>query len=474
MDIVLNCPQCGAEVDLAEDAHVFRCRYCSSILKPTGRNEIQSFFFPPRNTPEQAAGSLDQALRGKMPSFRIKSNLLVYAPYWRVQGMLFQWAFGRLYETTLYGGTSYDHFKRLRSASYHRTFPAFSAERWGLHSLGLRAQVVKMYPYSRSSMGEAAFVLRQDVPLDHAVRVALQSPYPANTEGGERVEILKTQLIGERYTLVYFPFHCFKVRQGKEERTLILDGLADKIIRGDLDLDSLASDAEAQAIPYRPLDFIPFKCPDCGWDLPYRPKARVHLCRTCGKAWEEMGGAFRETAFKFVSPGEVEDMGEAWTYLPFWVLTASIQTPGKTYGNLKEFYELFPLPRVQDSDVLSRQPIRFFIPAFRVKNPVAVDKFAAQLTRTQPSFRGLDPERTDFRKIRTADLSLPLKEALEMAHLLLFSMTPKRARRTLEKIKDASVALGGGDLLWLPFFERGIFLREATTDFAIQKNCLEI
>ena len=75
------------------------------------------------------------------------SDYLVYAPYWRVRGLLFQWVFGRHYQQALYGTTSIDHFKKLRAVSYHRTFPAFDAERWGVFSLGLRAQVLKMRPH---------------------------------------------------------------------------------------------------------------------------------------------------------------------------------------------------------------------------------------------------------------------------------------------------------------------------------------
>jgi hypothetical protein len=321
-------------------------------------------------------------------------------------------------------------------------------------------------------MGEGAVVLRQDVSLDQAVKAALQTPYPGSGDGKETVEILKTQLIGEHFSLLYFPFYCFEAEGGGEEMTLIVDGLNGMVVKGQMDPDALKADDTA--IPHKPLGFIPFKCPNCGWDLPFRPNSRVHLCRICAKAWQEAGGAFHETAFHVAGAGERTEAIEGWIYLPFWVLTAEIKTSGKTYQSLKDFYDLFPLPKVQDPGVLSQRPIRFFIPAFKVRNPVAVDKFAAQLTRTQPAFETLEPEKTDLGKIRIADLSLPLREALEMAQLLLFSMAPHRAKRTLAEIKDASVHPRGGHLLWLPFQEQGIFLREANTDFAIQANCLEL
>ena len=91
MDIAITCPQCGAEVDLAEEDTVFRCLYCGSVLKPTGRNSVQSFFILPRQTPQKVGKALINALQNKaLKGFRIVEHCLLYAPYWRVHSMLFQ------------------------------------------------------------------------------------------------------------------------------------------------------------------------------------------------------------------------------------------------------------------------------------------------------------------------------------------------------------------------------------------------
>jgi hypothetical protein len=59
-----------------------------------------------------------------------------------------------------------------------------------------------------------------------------------------------------------------------------------------------------------------------------------------------------------------------------------------------------------------------------------------------------------------------------MAQLLLFSMVPKRAKQIHALVKRAEIRAKEKELLWLPFAQKGIFLREATTDFGIQKNCV--
>ena len=471
MDIVLKCPQCAAEVSLAEDASVFHCDYCESVLMPTGRNEVQSFFFPPKGTKEQVGRALLKALEKKIGPFKIEKAALLYAPYWRVKGLLFQHAFGRKYEDTLYGGTAFDYFKNLRAVAYNRTFPAFSSDRWEVFSLGLRAEAMKMWPYNKEKMGKESLVLQEDVPLEEAKKTALRTPYPGGSSDREKVELLKTELIGERYSLVYFPFYCFSLAQDGKEKVLIVDGLSHKVVKGSISPEELQNEPRRETVPYRPVSFIPFTCPNCGWDLPYRPKARIHLCRTCGRAWQETGGRFEEVPYRVVLPDQGHKM-EAFTYLPFWRLTVTITTPERQYRNLKDFYDLFPLPRVMDREVLRQKPIHFHIPAFRIRNAAAVDRFSTQIARNQPEFEECETE--EFRNIRAADVWLPLGEAMEMANLLLYSMIPKRAKMIRNTVKTASLHLDEKALAWLPFVEKGIFLREANTDFAIQKNCLEL
>jgi ribosomal protein L37AE/L43A len=469
MDIALKCPQCAAKVSLEEDASVFRCEYCESTLMPTGRNEVQSFFFPPKGTKEQVGKALQKSLKKKMGPFEMGKARLVYAPYWRVKGLLFQHAFGRKYENTLYGGTAYDFFKKIRAVTYNRTFPAFTAVQWEVFSLGLRAEALKMWPYSRESMGKDSLILEENVSLKEAVTMARKTPYPGGSADREKIELLHTRLIGARYSLLYFPFFFFFIKRGEREILLLVDGLSHKVIKGELAPGEVEKQEQRKTVPYSPLGFIPFTCPNCGWDLPYRPKARVHLCRTCGRAWQEAEGRFQEVFYRVCLPKKEKRM-ESFAFLPFWTLIVHIVTPGREYRNLKDFYELFPLPRVMDQQLLEKRQIRFLIPAFRIRNAAAVDRFATQMARTQPEFEEAETE--TFRGIEAADVWLPRGEAMEMANILLYSMIPKRAKKIRKTVKEATLRLAEGTLFWLPFREKGIFLREAVTDFAIQKNCL--
>lgn len=470
MQIALTCPQCGGQVELAEDASVFHCTFCDSTLKPTGRNEVQSFFFPPKGNKETVGRALVNALwekKGMRAS--IAESSLVYAPFWRVKGMLFQWAFGREYESTTFDGPSFDYFKKLRAVPYIRTFPAFESHTFQMLSIGLRAQAMKMWPFNREKMGLEALLLEQNISLKQAVKKSLQTSGPVLDGGKRSLNISKTALIGEKYSLVYFPLFYFLLELQGRERPVIIDGLSHKIIKGDLPKDQFIPNDPSEKLPYTPLTFIPFKCPNCGWDLPFQPSARIHLCNTCGMAWQEFGGRFHQVHYKVWEP---DTRIAGLVYLPLWRLQVIIHTPNKEHKTLKDFFDLFPQPRIETERNLEKESIHFYVPAFRIKNPVAVDKFASRFILQQPQIPENLP--TNLREEKAGPAWLPLGEAMEMAGMLLLSITPKRSKPIQAAVKQAKIKLSHRELLWVPFAQKGIFLKEVHTDLAIQKNCLEL
>ncbi|MFH1490565.1 MAG: hypothetical protein ABII06_16780 [Pseudomonadota bacterium] len=471
MDISITCPQCGAEVELAEEDTVFRCVYCSSTLKPTGRNRVQSFFILPKKKPEEVGTALIRALQGKVSKeLSIAGHHLLYAPYWRVAGMLFQWTFGRKYSQSPTGQKTWENFKKLRATPWYRTFPAFDSSKWGLFSLGLRAQVVTIWPFNKQKMGKESLLIKQTIPYKEAVSHAERSVVKEKSGGQIEIEMLKSELVGERYSLLYFPFYCYSLTGNGKGSLLIVDALSHKIIKGDIDIEELKKTSSGDKIPYQPLNLIPFKCPNCGWDFPFRPRALIHVCKTCSLAWMERGGDYTEVSYRIAF--KEKPRGAAWKYLAFWHLTGIIKTPQAEYRTLKEFYDLFPLPRVLNEEEIKNREISFYIPAIRIKNVQIVDKFAARLTSNQPLFNEIEPNTIE--DLDLSDVWLPLKEAGEMAHVLLYSMTKREHKKTKNIIKEAKLAFTSATLVWLPFMEKGIFLREANTDFAMQKNALDL
>jgi ribosomal protein S27E len=470
MDIAVTCPQCGAEVPLAEEDTVFKCLYCGSILKPTGRNQIQSFFIAPRENPQDVGKALVRALQGKnVRGVEIAQHYLVYAPYWRVSGMFFQWLFGRKHFIPAYGTSAWETFKQLRARPWFHTFPAFDSSKLSLPSIGLRAQTVKIWPFNKQKMGKDPLLVKQTVSFKKAADLIQRSIQRVRRSYGIEIDMAKSELIDVRYSLLFFPFYCYALARNTRKSLLIVDALSHKLIKGTLDVDELKDKPAADTIPYRPLKFLPFTCPNCGWEFPFKPHAQIHVCRSCGQAWQERGGQYVSVAYWV---GAKDDSIPGWKYLPFWRLTAVIKSGDTGYRTQKEFFELFPLPRVIRGDALEKRDIYFYVPAFRIKDTRAVDKFAAQLTRTQPQFTETAPPTHEQAELY--DVWLGLREAKKMAYVLLYSMTKRDHKATKHIVKEAELHITHARLLWLPFMERGIYLRESQTDLALQKNAIKL
>ncbi|TET93082.1 MAG: hypothetical protein E3J28_04950 [Desulfobacteraceae bacterium] len=468
MNIAITCPQCGAEVDLAEEDTVFKCLYCDSTLKPTGRNQVQSFFISPKETAEKVGKALLRALQTKAKGLHIAEHHLLYAPYWRINGMLFQWVFGKKYFKSPGGQKAWENFKKLRATPWFRTFPAFDSSKWSLFSLGLRVQVLKIWPFNKQKMGKDSLLVKQTISFKEAIDQAQKSIVSQRSSGSIQVEMLNSELIGERYSLLYFPFYCYILKNNGQKSLLIVDALSHKVINGNVDIDELKRTSSGDKIPYKPLNFIPFKCPNCGWDFSFKPHTTIHVCKTCGRAWQEKGGNYVPVSYSISLKDD--SIKTQWKYLAFWRLTGIIKTKEKEYKTLKEFYDLFPLPRVLDEETIKKRNISFYIPAIRIKNVRMVDKFSAQLTLAQPQFTEIEIDTIE--DLDLSDVWLTLKDAKEMAHVLLYSMTKKEHKKTKNAVKEAQIHFTNSRLVWLPFMEKGIYLRESQTDFALQKNAL--
>jgi ribosomal protein S27E len=470
MDIAVTCPQCGAEVDLPEESTVFKCLYCGTILKPTGRDQIQSFFIAPRENARKVGEALIRALRSKeVLGAEIAEQHLVYAPYWRVSGMFFQWIFGKKHFTASYGTSAWETLKELKARPWFRTFPAFDSSKWGPPSIGLRAQTLKIWPFNKQKMGPDLLLVTQSISYKEAAKLVRDSIERIRTSNDIEIEMAKSELVGDRYSLLFFPFYCYTLERSAQRSVFIVDALSHRVIKGTIDMDELKDNPASDTIPYRPLKFLPFRCPNCGWDFPFKPHAQIHVCRACGQAWEERGGEYVPVPY---SVAEKDESAPGCKYLPFWRLTAVINAGDAQYKTLKEFFTLFPLPRVMDGDALQKRDIFFYIPAFRIKDVRAVDKFSAQLTRTQPQFALTAALAREQRELY--DASLSMRDAKEMAHVLLFSMTKRDHKATKDIVSKAELEITHTLLLWLPFLEKGIYLRESHTDFALQKNAVEL
>jgi hypothetical protein len=224
------------------------------------------------------------------------------------------------------------------------------------------------------------------------------------------------------------------------------------------------------AFEFENVTFIALKCPVCGWDLPFHPYSVIHLCSTCGRAWSERRGAFQEVAYHVVK--RQDESQELFAYFPFWTIQVCLLSESAKLTTMADFYRYFPVPRVINWEEEKNKPIRFYIPAFRIKNIPVVNKFSAVLTRNQPEYSYSESD--VLLEHDKGDVFLSAKEAREMAEIVLCSLVPKGSRKAKDLVNHGELRVVLEQLEWFPFREKGISYLDQTTGYALQKAAVEI
>ncbi|GAG28882.1 unnamed protein product, partial [marine sediment metagenome] len=201
-----------------------------------------------------------------------------------------------------------------------------------------------------------------------------------------------------------------------------------------------------------------------GADLPAGGDAVVFHCGNCGRGWclQEQGLIRIDLSFaRFKMERHIR-------YYPFWRFEAVFNSKDSvlTYQQAKTMFTNSLSIFIDDA---SDSIFRFYVPAFSIRNPDSAWKIATNLTRSQPNL--------EFDKTSDDDssaCSLPEEEATEFARVqwfyLIFNAAGTRFRRSYLEEDVPDVYFRSGQVVYLPMKEDGIYLREQTTGFAIQKR----
>jgi len=462
--VSIHCPQCGAQISFEEESTVIHCDYCGSSLHVTGRSGILRHYIEPRENVPQLKKSLRSVLKGLgAKKVLLGERQLCFAPYWRIKGMVYRWIFGQ----DANGG----HVKELKAKRLDRSFPAYQGIDLGLRSLGVRPRALTLPFFDRKKMSSAGFIMPVDLTWTEAVDRESLIRDVGLDETNLRVNVERTRLMGERHSLVYFPFWIMRLSLGTESRILIVDAVANTVTRTFAPAqwrDMWADRGQDAAIDFGAVSFIAFTCPNCGWDLPLNRFDVIHFCKVCKRAWIEHGGRFRRVKFQIADTPK--RTGEDLIYLPFWSCQGKIQANGrilKTAGDLKAFANPY-LPPIQAKP--DGNPLRLFVPAARIRNILAADKLAAGLTKQQPVYHPCPADKLD--DLNALGTFLSPRTAGHIAELLLCSLTPAGNRARLNEIRDARLQVRSMHLLLWPFYGQRLFLRDALCGLGIQKGTL--
>lgn len=396
-----QCPQCGAPATLLETDRLFQCEYCrvKSYLGERGY------------------------LRYLLPHSAPADQDLIYFPYWRFKGMIFQClpnegVQSRYADISLQGTES-------------NVFPI---------SVGLRSQALKLRFVSPETPGQ--FI---NAALSFPKAAAL---FKARFHGTFIKEAVCEALIGDSISLIYAPFY-------------LKDRLYDAILNQPLPT-GIPTDFDIAPLtgkhPGATIQFIPALCPECGWDLDGRRDSLALTCANCRTLWQADQGQLKQ-----VTVSHLKDEYNPSIYLPFWRIKAKVSGLDlRSYADLSRLANLPVVLRPEWEEI----PFFFWGPAFKVR-PESYLRLFGQFTAAQP----LEPLDPGLPSSPVFPVNMPIKESIESLMITIAYIT-KPLRGFVENVHQMKVTPESFRLAYLPFTENPNEYVQSRLNLAINKNQL--
>ena len=474
--ILINCPQCGGDLGFLEDSREIRCEFCGTSLLVAGREGILRFVLPLQlRNPAEAQEVAREYLRGLgKPSAEPGETFLFYAPFWRLQGQVYRWVFGAKpmkVETEEGVPPPLERMKVLLTRIMDHTLPGFENLDLGLGSLGIRSQALQLRPLQTGQETGPERILPLEIPLTKAQNEADRLADIFFEAEDLHAEVNLQSFVGKVFSVIYFPVWFVECRLSSGRMTVLVDGLGRKPLRSLPDGSGISAKlkkGEAGAgEEFGRLQFIPLKCPNCGWDFSFQPSTSLPFCMSCLRLWRVQETRLVEIDYQTVSapPGR-ERVDPVW--IPFWRCRALLESGGIRLTTMADLYRLAPPPRVVDLQRESRRPIYFYIPAVKFSNPQTIHNLGSRLSFLQPD---LQPEAfADGSSPAAAGGSLSAKDAADLGAVILGSMVPQSNRKARSWLKNCKIKLQDPRIHYFPFSRADLFWKELNTGIAFQHN----
>jgi len=313
---------------------------------------------------------------------------------------------------------------------------------WGLHSLGVRSQVLKLMPVDDSSFGGDVVV-----PLTISQSAAEQrfrdSCKSYAVMGLAERSASATASIGIDLTLIFFPCWIADFSNSEGHFVAQFDPIAGRVVSidvrdGEMELhgSDFGSAGSVTAIPHR--------CPNCGTDLPPSEKSLTAHCSNCNRLFVENGAGYREL---HLSIPDGADIGQ--NLLPMWVF--DISSSGRLASELRS---------------LGFFSDRFFVPAFDISNPLRMVRLISFYNNMKEYFTIAEPQRAQY---NLADVVVSPGRAQEMILPLAHSSSAMRGQWKGRDLKCPDGLELKPQLIWLPFHAEQYFWQDELTGATIEK-----
>jgi predicted RNA-binding Zn-ribbon protein involved in translation (DUF1610 family) len=427
-----ECSQCGGSLNLEEGSNAVSCPYCGSSFLITGYDKILSYYIPKnledRRTAVQALAR--RYLHTLTGHCRVEEINLFHIPYYRLRGEIFQLIRHHPEDTPELPAVN-EPMTTIHTRHLDRSFPATSLEGLPMYSLGIRTSVLQLRLFKPETLREKGKVYPVTIGIDRALDTGLGKRYKGAPD---------TCVISQILSIVYAPIWEANIRGIDGDFSLIIDALSETIIEHRASFRFLSNHLpEANSPPSSAISFHALSCPNCGWDITPDAKLCVFVCNNCRWVWE-CGAQGLKAARGFLVPAPAPCELQHLIYLPFWIFPAE-KNPSRSHP-------------------CKTAAAKIFIPAFGSRDLNVLHRLASAFTSVQP---GLDliPLSGDLSGVKIEGAVLRWEDAVKLAGLF--------AGNGIQKIHLLPRSDSSRQLVWLPFYEKGIYLRDALLNTGTQK-----
>ncbi len=469
--VSIQCPQCAGPLDFLEECNVVRCGFCGSSLFVAGRDGILRYVLEPKvKSGVEVRASIETSWPlERRKNYKVVEAFLLHVPFWRIQGRCYSWFFG----TECADKNEEDPFlppqrrwsKELLARVVDHTILAKDNFPLETKTLGVRTQTMTLKPLEVKA---GSSLLQVDVTKERALEILGQLCQMVEPPRELKKEFVLNRTVGVRLSLVFLPMWYVEISSRDGAEAFLADAIDGKISRVGRMKEGWIEELLLSESPgeWDSLRLVPFRCPNCGWDLPHRPHDTAHLCSGCMKLWAEKRGIWTEIPYEVALP-ESEGSYERYLWMPVWKVRVGLVRKSRALEKLGE------LRRVLGSQRMAAQtdgeaPIWFYIPAKIYPNPKGHHELATRLTILQPSLQmGSFPS---YAKINYASIELSEKEAMDLIPSILAAMVPPGNREALGWLLEGRIITMEMKMCFLPFRREHLFWREIHTGAALPRG----
>ena len=340
-----------------------------------------------------------------------------------------------------------------------KTFLAADLPALNLRSLGIRSQLLTLQLFDSRELSNRGQVI--------SVAMDWKKAWDRTEKDLPSENITRRRLLNRILSLIFFPLWEVQVEGNGGRCSLLFDGVARSFLQKEATVLFFPEASPDTGFSTDTLRFRPLSCPNCGSKLPVEPAFRIFSCSICHRVWQIEGDDFEGIPYRLAVPPGKPDASSAVRYLPFWVFLAQVHFEGKIIANKLDLSRIAPMGRILAEEEKAA-PLRFFIPAFKVRDLSVANRLSASFTRMQPCFQTREP----VEEVLHPGGVLDRDEAADFAHLALVSIAPKGNPKLVERVVQAELSLSPGELVFFPFREDLGSLREDFLGTAIHLNTL--